>query len=69
MHPIRAKILDGAAINHMVNPKGSRVFQDYAKQILIPNLLSQLESVDRVDILWDKYLQDTVTELGKLPPD
>jgi len=37
---VGAKILDGAAIIHMLKPRCSRTFQDYAQQIFIPYLLS-----------------------------
>ncbi|KAK2163928.1 hypothetical protein LSH36_72g07019 [Paralvinella palmiformis] len=56
---VGAKILDDATIIHMLNPRVSRPFQDYAQLILIPYLLSQLESIDMVDIVWDRYLQDS----------
>jgi len=46
----------------MLKPRGSRTFQDYAQQIFIPYLLSQLESVDRVDIVWDRYLQESLKQ-------
>ena len=62
---VGAKILYGAAIIHMLKPRVSRTFHDYAQQILIPYLLSQLDSVDRVDIVWDRYLQYSIKQSTK----
>ena len=59
---VGASILSSAANIHMLKSRGSRTFQDYAQQIFIHYLLSQLESVDRVDIVWDRYLQDSLKQ-------
>ncbi|KAK2156972.1 hypothetical protein LSH36_201g00024 [Paralvinella palmiformis] len=49
----------------MLKPRGSRTFQDYSQQIFISYLLSQLESVDRVDTAWDTYLRDSLNQSTK----
>jgi len=67
---VGAKILDGAAIIHMLKSRCSRTFQDYAQQILIPYLLSELGFADRVDIVWsDRCLQDSPKEFDERTQD
>ena len=51
MSEVDAKVFDGAAIVHMLRPGVSRTFDDYAQQIFIPYIISQLVSVIRVDII------------------
>ena len=62
---VGAKILDGAAIIHKLKPRGSRTIQDYAQQIFILQLHSQLESVIRINIVWDRHLQDSLKQLTR----
>ena len=59
---VGAKILGGACIIYMLKPRGCRTFQEYSQQIFIPYLLSQLESVARVDIVWDRYLKERLKQ-------
>jgi hypothetical protein len=48
---VGVNIVDGTAIIHTLKPRGSRTFQNYAQQIIIPHLLSQLESVDKLAVV------------------
>ena len=54
---VDAKILDGAALVHMLEPKDAatviKTFQDYGDIVFIPYLLKQLRVVRRVDVVWD----------------
>ena len=59
---IDAKVLDGAAIVHMVRPGACRTFEEYSKQMFLPYITSQLETVSRVDIIWDRYLTDSLKQ-------
>ena len=45
----------GAAIVNMIKPKNAKNFAEYAENNLEPFLKSQLEDVERLDIVWDQY--------------
>ena len=63
IHPgIDAKVLDGAAIVHMVRPGACRTFEEYSQQRFLPYITSQLETVSIVDIVWDRYLTDSLKQ-------
>ena len=57
---IGVMILDGAAIVHMLPLGLSKTFDDYSKQVFIPYKEAQLQKVDRVDIVWDVYIQHRI---------
>ena len=61
IHPgIDAKVLDRAAIVHMVRPGACRTFEEYSQQMCLPYITSQLETVSRVDIVWDRYVTSSL---------
>jgi len=61
---VDAKILDGAAIVHMLNPKKSRLpvrtFQDYSQSVLLSYVENVLQDVSPIDIVWDVYRKDSL---------
>ena len=57
---ISAIILDGAAIVQMLKPIGVTTFEQYAQDIFKQYIMSQLNAVDRVDIVWDTYKVDSL---------
>ena len=44
----------------MLCPGIAKTFQDYADAVFTPHIYSQLESVERVDIVWDVYVADSL---------
>ena len=58
--PVEVKILDGAAIVNMLAPGNANTLSEYASQIFLPYITSQLEHTSRVDIVWDEYLPDSL---------
>ncbi|XP_064086105.1 uncharacterized protein LOC135201158 [Macrobrachium nipponense] len=58
-HPpqVSSVILDGAAVVQMLNPGPghSKTFLDYATDIFVPYILSQLQNHSRLDLVWDRY--------------
>ena len=56
------KILDGAVIVHCLPTTGVATFDDYADTIFIPHLVNQLQNSERVDVVWDKYVADSLKE-------
>ncbi len=51
---VDAKVLDGAVIVHMPRPGGSRTFQEYAQNVFIPYIASQMKTVSRIDVVWSQ---------------
>ena len=43
-----------AAIMNMLQPNAAKAFSDYAKQVLSPYIMSQLQHVSRVNVTWDE---------------
>ena len=57
---VNAKFLDGAAVVQMLNPGTAKTFQDYADTVFTPYVSSQLDTADRVDVIWDVYMPETL---------
>ena len=61
MNPLsEVVVLDGAAIVNMLKPGSARTFQDYAKDVFLPYVKSQVDKAQRVDIVWDDYREGTL---------
>ncbi|KAK1898363.1 Hexokinase-1 [Dissostichus eleginoides] len=60
-HPtVQVIILDGAAVVNMLPPGAAKKFFDYAQKVFSPYILSQLEHVSRVDVVWDEYFTESL---------
>ena len=57
---VEVSILDGAAIINMLRPGTAKTFQGYATDVFVPYVTSQLQHVDRLDIVWDLYMADSL---------
>ena len=55
LQEISAVILDGAAVVQMLKPIGVTTFEQYALDIIKPYIMSQLNTDERVDIVWGTY--------------
>ena len=55
-----AEFLDGAAIVQMLNPGTAKTFQNYADLIFVLYVKSQLQSAERVDIVCDVYIPNSL---------
>ncbi len=53
-------IVDGAAIVQMLHPRDSRNFSEYASSVFIPYMMSQLRNAMRLDVVWDRYVEDSL---------
>ena len=54
-----AKLIDHAHMVHFFRPDASiKSFRDYADKI--PNIERQLANTKRVDVIWDRYLPDSI---------
>lgn len=55
-----AVVIDGAVAVQMLMPDTARTFQEYVDAVFKPYISKQLESSNRVDIVWDVYKQDSL---------
>ena len=53
-------LIDGAAVINMLNPGTAKTFSDYAEQVVVPYIQSQLRRASRVDIVWDEYITNSL---------
>ncbi len=55
------KLIDGASMVHSMRPDRSiESFHDYAKKIIIPFIEKHLAIAKRVDVIWDRYLPESL---------
>eukprot|EP00745_Piridium_sociabile_P022185 TRINITY_DN34414_c0_g1_i9.p1 TRINITY_DN34414_c0_g1~~TRINITY_DN34414_c0_g1_i9.p1 ORF type:complete len:253 (-),score=52.80 TRINITY_DN34414_c0_g1_i9:375-1133(-) len=53
-------VLDGMAVLHFLDPRGSTTFEDFANSVFLPYVSQQLEHTRRLDIVWDSYLENSL---------
>ena len=53
-------VLDGAVIVQMLKPAVAKNFDDYAQDVFIPYLSTKLQTVLRLDLVWDRYVADSL---------
>ena len=58
--PVKVMVIDGAAKVYMLTPGNAKTFSEYASQIFLPYITSQLQHTRRVDIVWDDYFPDSL---------
>ena len=49
-----------AAIVNMLRPGTAKTFQDYAADVFRPYINTQLQYVTRLDIVWDRYVEESL---------
>ena len=54
------KIFDGAILVHVLPSTSITTFQQYAEQVFVPFLRRELQTVNRVDVVWDIYLDSSI---------
>ena len=59
-HRFDCKIVDGAALIHILTPKNVTAFSSYADQVFMSFIKRELLAAKRIDIMWDQYQQDSV---------
>ena len=57
---VDVKVIDGAVVVHMLTPGTSATFQDYVSDVVILYLMTQLQSSQRLDLVWDIYKDDSL---------
>ena len=56
------KVLDSAAIVHLFQTNSITTFDDYATDVFIPYINRQLDTAERVDVVWDFYVTCSIKE-------
>ena len=54
------KIFDGAVLAHVLPREGISTYQQYADKLFILFRKRELQPVNRVDIVWDCYLESSI---------
>ena len=54
------KIFDGSILVHVLPRTTITTFQQYAEQVFVPFLRRELQTVNRVDVVWDSYLDSSI---------
>ena len=57
---VDVKVFDGAVVVQMLHPKTARTFQEYTQTVFLPYIQAQLQSSQRLDIVWDTYQPDSL---------
>ena len=57
-----AKIFDGATVVHALPINQASTFDEYGGMVFLPWMEQQLQSCDRVDVVWDSYRPDSLKE-------
>ena len=53
-------VVDGPAIVHLLKPGTSKSFDEYANLVFVPYILSHFNQAKRVDLVWDRYICDSL---------
>ena len=56
------KVFDGAAVVHMLPTKQASAFYEYGGKVFLPWTEQQLQNCNRIDIIWDRYIADSLKE-------
>jgi hypothetical protein len=59
---VDCKVLDGAAVVHILPVAGVTTFDNYAKDVFIPFLNTQFKDCNRVDVVWDTYVENSLKD-------
>ena len=71
LHPdtpaVTSLIVDGAVIVQMLKPNTAKNFSEYATNIFIPYIRSQVQkfNVSRLDLVWDRYIPDSLKSITR----
>jgi len=49
----------------MLNPGGAKTFKEYSDVVFTPYFLSQLHKANRINIVWDVYISDSLKAMTR----
>lgn len=59
---VDAIIIDGAVLVNMIKPVSQKTFKQYATESFLPYIIGQLRQAQRVDVIWDEYIENSLKE-------
>ena len=59
---VDAMVFDGAVTVHMLKPAGCRIFKEYIEKIYHPYIKLELNKVERLDVVWDRYFPNSLKQ-------
>ena len=62
---VEALLLDGAAMVNMLKPGASKTIQEYSETVFLPYVTTQLKNVERVDVVWDRFLPNSLKDSAR----
>ena len=62
---VDVKVLDGAAVVHLLSTTDVEAFDEYADRVFIPHIIKQLQNSRRVDVIWDTYIPSSIKESAR----
>ena len=62
---VEALLLDDAPIVNMLKPGASKTFQEYSETVFLPYVTNQLRNVERVDVVWNRYLPGSLKDSAR----
>ena len=62
---VDAMVFDGAVTVHMLKPVGCRIFKDYIEKIYHPYIKLELNKVERLDVVWDRYFPNSLKQSAR----
>jgi hypothetical protein len=63
---VNAIVLDGAAIEQMLDPNQCKTFCEYATKVFIPSVKSHLNRMSRLDLVWDQYISSSLKATARV---
>ena len=57
---VDAKVLDATAVVNMPSPGRCKTFHEYKTNVFLPYVATQAHNVQRVDLVWDRYLDNSL---------
>ncbi|KAK3734698.1 hypothetical protein QZH41_002108 [Actinostola sp. cb2023] len=57
---VDVKIYDGAVVVQMLQPKTATTFNEYVQTVFLSYIKHQMQSAERLDIVWDTYKTDSL---------
>ena len=62
MPTVNVTIIDGAVAVNMIRPSKEATFEEYASKSFLPYMEAQSRLVDRIDVVWDVYVENSLKQ-------
>lgn len=57
---VEGTVVDGAVLVQMLKPGNAQTIQEYADRVFVPHVVRQSECVQRLDVIWDVYQENSL---------